>query len=58
MSLGGQMLSQGYLKRIPRDRKIDAFPYELRIAIDLQCVTRGWVVTETECAPEKMDITE
>ena len=52
------MLSQGYLKRIPRDRKIDAFPYELRIAIDLQCVTRGWVVTETECAPEKMDITE
>jgi len=32
------MLSQGYLKRVPRDRKFDAFPYELRTAIDLQCV--------------------
>jgi len=41
MSLGSRILSQGYLKRVPRDLKFDVFPYELRIAIDLQCVPKG-----------------
>jgi len=41
MSLGSRILSQGYLKHVPRDRKFDVFPYELRIAIDLQCVPKG-----------------
>jgi hypothetical protein len=52
------ILSQGYLKRVPRDRKTGAVPYELSIDVGLHCFSKGWVLSETECVPGRLDVTE